>query len=439
MFSHHVLSSRCQLPTACRAAQLPHSEDCHNTTTATTTITATATTTTTTHLKHLLGIFPALHHVFWIIEQGASLLLPEELPHPPCSEGCHNTPLPILPLLPQSTLTWSISWVSFLRCAMCSDSLSNVSISSCLYSYPTTSLWRSSQHNHYHNYHLPETSPGHLSCAAPCVPTRWARCRSPAACTATPPPPSEGCHNTTTANSTTATTINTHLKHLLCVFPALRHMFWLIEQGVDLQLPVQLPDQFALKVCPAQSWPGSAWWPWARCLGCSSERWGSSSGSVSLEITRGEIYLELFFKKKKNYWLGALWCSGLCSLLVIRGSWVRIPLGAYAPRQGSLSTVVSLDPRVVNGYPAGIYSLKCFKAHISSLAKARVITWQWCYNVQLKIGTAQSDWLTDWLIDQLTDRPTNPQTDQLIDSFIHWMFSEFPGTTFYFIYVLLIN
>ena len=133
--------------------------------------------------------------------------------------------------------------------------------------------------------------------------------------------------------------------------------------------------------------------------------------------------------------LGALWCSGSCSLLVIRGSWVRIPLGAYAPRQGSLSTVVSLDPSVVNGYPAGIYSLKCLKAPtcISSLAKARVLTWQWCYNnAQLKIGTAQSDWLTDWLIDQLTDRPTNRQTDQLIDLSIHWIFSEFPGTTFSF-------
>ena len=31
--------------------------------------------------------------------------------------------------------------------------------------------------------------------------------------------------------------------------------------------------------------------------------------------------------------------------------WVRIPLGAYALRQGILSTIVSLDPGVVNGYP----------------------------------------------------------------------------------------
>ena len=46
-----------------------------------------------------------------------------------------------------------------------------------------------------------------------------------------------------------------------------------------------------------------------------------------------------------------------CSRLVINGSWVRIPLGVYALRQGILSTIiVSLDPGVVNGYPARIYS-----------------------------------------------------------------------------------
>ena len=39
-----------------------------------------------------------------------------------------------------------------------------------------------------------------------------------------------------------------------------------------------------------------------------------------------------------------------------------IPPSAYAPRQGILSTIVSLDPGVVNGYLAGIYSLKCFSA-----------------------------------------------------------------------------
>ena len=41
----------------------------------------------------------------------------------------------------------------------------------------------------------------------------------------------------------------------------------------------------------------------------------------------------------------------------VGGSWVRILLGAYALRQGILSTIVSLDPGVVNGYPAGNYSL----------------------------------------------------------------------------------
>ena len=48
--------------------------------------------------------------------------------------------------------------------------------------------------------------------------------------------------------------------------------------------------------------------------------------------------------------MGALWCSGSDSRLVIRGSAVRIPLGAYALRQGILSIIVSLDPGVVNGY-----------------------------------------------------------------------------------------
>ena len=41
----------------------------------------------------------------------------------------------------------------------------------------------------------------------------------------------------------------------------------------------------------------------------------------------------------------ALWCSGLCSRLFIRGSWIPIPLGTYARRQGILSTIVSLNPR----------------------------------------------------------------------------------------------
>ena len=57
--------------------------------------------------------------------------------------------------------------------------------------------------------------------------------------------------------------------------------------------------------------------------------------------------------------VGALWCSGSRSRLAIRRSGVRIPLGAYALRQGILSTIVSLDPGVVNGYPAEIYSFEC--------------------------------------------------------------------------------
>ena len=70
-----------------------------------------------------------------------------------------------------------------------------------------------------------------------------------------------------------------------------------------------------------------------------------------------EITIESKLLNQFQWSVGALWCSGSCSQLVIRGSWVRIPLSAYALRQGILSTLVSLDPGVVNGYPAGIYSL----------------------------------------------------------------------------------
>ena len=41
-------------------------------------------------------------------------------------------------------------------------------------------------------------------------------------------------------------------------------------------------------------------------------------------------------------YVGALWCNGLCSRLVIRRSWVRIPLGAYAFRQGTFE----LKPKI---------------------------------------------------------------------------------------------
>ena len=74
--------------------------------------------------------------------------------------------------------------------------------------------------------------------------------------------------------------------------------------------------------------------------------------------------------------VGALWCSGVCSWLVIRGSWVRIPLGAYALRQGILSIIVFLDPGVVNGYLAGIYSFKCTVRH--KVAGTRFICEQYC-------------------------------------------------------------
>ena len=90
--------------------------------------------------------------------------------------------------------------------------------------------------------------------------------------------------------------------------------------------------------------------------------------------------------------VAALWCSGSCSRLVIRGSWDRIPLGAYVLRQGILSTIVSLDPGVVNGYPAGIYSLQClWWAPTGSSAKAGVnmSVMMYCAVEYINIGTAQ--------------------------------------------------
>ena len=75
-----------------------------------------------------------------------------------------------------------------------------------------------------------------------------------------------------------------------------------------------------------------------------------------------------------------LWCIGSYSRLVIRGSWVRIPLGAHAPRQGISSTVVSLDPGVVNGYPAGIYSFNTLSAESGCMrANNGVIMQPWMH------------------------------------------------------------
>ena len=74
----------------------------------------------------------------------------------------------------------------------------------------------------------------------------------------------------------------------------------------------------------------------------------TKSSRAALPKTRGTYIAVL---------VGALWCSGSCSRLVFRELWVRIPLGAYALRQGILSTLVSLDSGVVDGYPVGICSL----------------------------------------------------------------------------------
>ena len=76
-------------------------------------------------------------------------------------------------------------------------------------------------------------------------------------------------------------------------------------------------------------------------------------------IQYSHLILLKFFSIHHTYIPTTLWCSGSHSRLAIRKSGVRIPLGAYALRQGILSTIVSLDPGVVNGYPAGIYSFEC--------------------------------------------------------------------------------
>ena len=108
---------------------------------------------------------------------------------------------------------------------------------------------------------------------------------------------------------------------------------------------------------------------------------------LSVEVSVETCYFIMLSK----YWLGIRRPSGSTGVvvraldLVIRGSWVRIPLGAYALRQGILSTLASLDPGVVNGYPAGIYSLYGLWAPIGSSAKAGVIICQWWCNAQLSI------------------------------------------------------
>ena len=53
--------------------------------------------------------------------------------------------------------------------------------------------------------------------------------------------------------------------------------------------------------------------------------------------------------------MGVLWRTGSCSRLVISGSMVRSQPSAYTPRQGILSTIVSLNPGVLNGYLAGFF------------------------------------------------------------------------------------
>ena len=72
------------------------------------------------------------------------------------------------------------------------------------------------------------------------------------------------------------------------------------------------------------------------------------------------------------------WCSGSSSRLAIRGSWFRIPLGAYAPINKSLCPQLSISTLVyrVNGYPAGISSFKCTVRHYVDGAEAGLIITQ---------------------------------------------------------------
>ena len=67
----------------------------------------------------------------------------------------------------------------------------------------------------------------------------------------------------------------------------------------------------------------------------------------------------------------------VCAPVSSAGPWFESARGAYAPRgprQGVLSTIVSLDPGVVNGYLVGIYSSVIMLEHLfGSSATARVI------------------------------------------------------------------
>ena len=78
---------------------------------------------------------------------------------------------------------------------------------------------------------------------------------------------------------------------------------------------------------------------------------------LSLDNHLNQIILlsENFIGIHSGIHVEALWCSGSDSRLTIRGSAVRTPPSACAPRQGILSTIASLDPGVVNGYLAGIF------------------------------------------------------------------------------------
>ena len=74
---------------------------------------------------------------------------------------------------------------------------------------------------------------------------------------------------------------------------------------------------------------------------------------IGLNVSNAEnkymnkMYNLMALRKEGTYIRYSKWCSGSCSQLVIRGLWVRIPLGGYAPRQGILATIVYLHPCAV--------------------------------------------------------------------------------------------
>ena len=85
--------------------------------------------------------------------------------------------------------------------------------------------------------------------------------------------------------------------------------------------------------------------------------------SYSYNLLCGHKLIWVHIKLRKRYYISG---STVAYRIVLSTCNQRVggssPPSASAPRQGILSTIVSLDPGVVDGYLAGMYSLKCFSA-----------------------------------------------------------------------------